>query len=81
MQHNAENGLEATALKEIGELELVVAKVGELGTADVASRGSLSGAGSRSGALRLGRSSSQPATFCLNTDFILFGAAFSLFNL
>ena len=50
------NELEATTLEEIGKLKLIVAKVGQLGTTDVASRGSLSGAGSRSSALRLSRS-------------------------
>ena len=57
MQNNAKNDLEAAALEEVGKLKLIVAKVGQLGTTDVASRGSLSGAGSRSGALRLSRSS------------------------
>ena len=42
MQVVEKNELEATALEEVGKLKLVVAKVGELGTTDVASRGSLS---------------------------------------
>ena len=39
------NELEATALQEVGKLELVVAKVGQLGTTDVAGRSGLSRAG------------------------------------
>ena len=53
MQNNAKNGLEATTFEEVGKLKLVVAKVGQLGTTDVAGRSGLSRAGSRSGALRL----------------------------
>ena len=47
------NDLEAATLEEVGKLKLVVAKVGQLGTTDVASRRGLSRAGSRSSALRL----------------------------
>ena len=56
MQNVENNRLEAATLKEIGKLELIVAEVRELGAADVASRGGLSRARSRSGALGLGGS-------------------------
>lgn len=46
MQVVEKNELEATALQEVGKLELVVAKVGQLGTTDVAGRSGLSRAGS-----------------------------------
>lgn len=52
MQVVEKNELEATALQEVGKLELVVAKVGQLGTTDVAGRSGLSRAGS--GAVRCG---------------------------
>ena len=55
--HNVENDrLEAAALKEVGKLKLIVAEVRELGAADIASRGGLSRARGRSGALGLGGS-------------------------
>lgn len=71
MQVVKKNELETAALEEVGKLKLVVAKVGQLGTTDVASRGSLSGAGSRSGALRLGRSSGLALGLLSSEELVL----------
>ena len=49
MHNNAKNDLEATALQEVGKLELIVAEVRKLGATDVAGRSGLSRARGRSG--------------------------------
>ena len=48
VHNNAKNDLEATALQEVGKLELIVAEVRKLGATDVAGRSGLSRAGGRS---------------------------------
>ena len=57
MQVVEKNELEATTLKEVGKLKLVVTKIGKLRTADIAGRGRLSRVCSGSGTLRLGNGS------------------------
>jgi len=65
------NELEAAALQEVGKLELVVAKVGQLGTTDVAGRSGLSRAGSRSGALRLSGGSGLALRLLSSKELVL----------
>lgn len=71
MHNNAKNDLEATALQEVGKLELIVAEVRKLGATDVAGRSGLSRAGGRSGALRLSGSSGLALRLLSGKELIL----------
>ena len=71
MSNNAKNDLEATALQEVGKLELIVAEVRKLGATDVAGRSGLSRAGGRSGALRLSGGSGLALRLLSSKELVL----------
>ena len=71
MHNNAKNDLEATALQEVGKLELIVAEVRKLGATNVAGRSGLSRTGGRSGALRLSGGSGLALRLLSSKELVL----------